>query len=66
MREKDLEKLKEKRRQKIKGIKQRSFTEINKIKEKNMKKLKLEKMDFKEKRTKDQKMKAMYYKILSL
>ncbi|MGG5302663.1 hypothetical protein IGK16_000248 [Enterococcus pernyi] len=55
MREKDLEKLKEKRRQKIEGIKQRSFTEINKIKEKNMKKLKLEKMDFKEKRTKDQK-----------
>ncbi|MGM0170214.1 hypothetical protein IGJ39_000285 [Enterococcus sp. AZ140] len=55
MKEKDLEKLKEKRRQKIEGIKQRSFTEINKIKEKNMKKLKLEKMDFKEKRAKDQK-----------
>lgn len=55
MKEKDLEKLKEKRRQKIEGIKQRSFAEINKIKEKNMKKLKLEKMDFKEKRAKDQK-----------
>ncbi|WP_066025891.1 hypothetical protein [Enterococcus mundtii] len=55
MKEKDLDKIKEKRRQKIEGIKQRSFTEINKIKEKNMKKLKLEKMDFKEKRAKDQK-----------
>ena len=55
MKEKDLDKIKEKRRQKIEGIKQRSFTEINKIKAKNMKKLKLEKMDFKEKRAKDQK-----------
>ncbi|MDY4306758.1 hypothetical protein SNF32_03050 [Enterococcus mundtii] len=52
MREKDLEKLKEKRRQKIEGIKQRSFTEINKIKEKNMKKLKLEKWTLKKKEQK--------------
>ncbi|AZP91886.1 hypothetical protein QJ527_05440 [Enterococcus mundtii] len=55
MREKDLEKLKEKRRQKIEDIKQRSFTEINKIKEKNMKKFKPDKMDFKEKRANHQK-----------
>jgi len=55
MKEKDLDKIKEKRRQEIESIKQRSFAEINKIKEKNMKKLKLEKMDFKEKRAKDQK-----------
>ncbi|MDB7087712.1 hypothetical protein [Enterococcus mundtii] len=55
IKEKDLDKLKEKRRQEIEGIKQRSFAEISKIKVNNMKKIKVDKMDFKEKRANHQK-----------
>ncbi|MBO0460603.1 MULTISPECIES: hypothetical protein [Enterococcus] len=55
MEEKELDKIKEKRKEEIEGMKQRSFAEISKIKAKNMKKLKLNKENFKEKRAKDQK-----------